>query len=82
MITHGQMSAAVISHLHGLPNFPENPILFSYLPLAHIYGRLIELICLCVGYVMRIVRFTPLHACLTTFSEDLSGTSRAIQRIS
>ncbi|KAG9007921.1 hypothetical protein FRB94_013868 [Tulasnella sp. JGI-2019a] len=54
VITHGNMSAAVLGYLHGMPVLPFNFVLFSYLPLAHIYGRLVELITLamggCVGY--------------------------------
>ncbi|KAG8856572.1 hypothetical protein FRB96_006332 [Tulasnella sp. 330] len=54
VITHGNMSAAVLGYLHGMPVLPFNFVLFSYLPLAHIYGRLVELITLamggCIGY--------------------------------
>ncbi|KAG8855059.1 hypothetical protein FRB96_007254 [Tulasnella sp. 330] len=54
MLTHGNLVCGMRSHLHGLTVLPQNFILISYLPLAHIYGRFLELLTLglggCIGY--------------------------------
>ncbi|KAG9025800.1 hypothetical protein FRB95_009774 [Tulasnella sp. JGI-2019a] len=54
MLTHGNLASGTRSHLHGLTVLPPNFILISYLPLAHIYGRFLELLTLalggCIGY--------------------------------
>ncbi|KAG9007923.1 hypothetical protein FRB94_013870 [Tulasnella sp. JGI-2019a] len=49
MVTHWNMASAVLGHLHGLPELPVNFAMISYLPLAHIYGRLTELFTLSLG---------------------------------
>ncbi|KAF8516910.1 acetyl-CoA synthetase-like protein [Hysterangium stoloniferum] len=48
LLTHGQCAVAVLSVAMGVP-FTEPGRLFSYLPLAHIYGRMAELVCLSLG---------------------------------
>ncbi|KAG9003712.1 hypothetical protein FRB93_010933 [Tulasnella sp. JGI-2019a] len=54
MLTHRALASAVIGHLHGLTKMPPNWIVISYLPLAHIYGRIADFLALatggCVGY--------------------------------
>ncbi|KAG9032336.1 hypothetical protein FRB95_001589 [Tulasnella sp. JGI-2019a] len=54
MLTHKNLVSGTRSHLHGLTVLPQNFILISYLPLAHIYGRFLELLTLalggCIGY--------------------------------
>lgn len=49
MLTHGNLVCGMRSHLHGLTVLPQNFILISYLPLAHIYGRFLELLTLGLG---------------------------------
>ncbi|KAF8590444.1 acetyl-CoA synthetase-like protein [Ramaria rubella] len=48
LLTHGQCSLAVVSLAWGI-KFTEPGILFSYLPLAHVYGRILELVVLNLG---------------------------------
>jgi len=48
ILTHGQVAMAVVSVCYGVP-FYEPGTLLSYLPLAHIYGRLAEFICFNMG---------------------------------
>lgn len=54
MLTHRNLATAALGHLHGLTTMPASWIVISYLPLAHIYGRIVELLALstggCVGY--------------------------------
>ncbi|KAG9024617.1 hypothetical protein FRB95_011267 [Tulasnella sp. JGI-2019a] len=54
MLSHRALASAVLAHLHALTSLPPNWIVISYLPLAHIYGRIAELLALstggCVGY--------------------------------
>ncbi|KAG8917336.1 hypothetical protein FRC00_013737, partial [Tulasnella sp. 408] len=49
VLTHKNLATAVLGHIHGLPSMPERPIMFSYLPLAHIYGRCFELCITAIG---------------------------------
>lgn len=51
MLSHRALATAVLSHLHGLTNMPSNWICISYLPLAHIYGRVADMLALASGYV-------------------------------
>jgi long-chain acyl-CoA synthetase len=48
VLTHGHLAMACQSNLSG-PLFPPDTILFSYLPLAHIYERLAEVLVMCIG---------------------------------
>ncbi|KAG9026677.1 hypothetical protein FS837_004535, partial [Tulasnella sp. UAMH 9824] len=49
VLTHKNLATAVLGYIHGLPSMPERPIMFSYLPLAHIYGRCFELCITAIG---------------------------------
>ncbi|KAG8855025.1 hypothetical protein FRB96_007220 [Tulasnella sp. 330] len=49
MLTHRALATAVLGHLHGLTSMPPGWIVISYLPLAHIYGRIVELLALSTG---------------------------------
>jgi len=42
ILTHKSLAVSVQGQMYGM-GLPESPILISYLPLAHIYGRLCEL---------------------------------------
>ncbi|EKM82807.1 hypothetical protein AGABI1DRAFT_82536 [Agaricus bisporus var. burnettii JB137-S8] len=48
ILTHKSLAMAVSSNLYGL-TLPDDGILMSYLPLAHIYERLCELCAVAVG---------------------------------
>jgi len=48
LLTHKNLATSVQCQMYGL-GLPENPTLISYLPLAHIYGRLCELGVLSLG---------------------------------
>ncbi|KAG7086620.1 hypothetical protein E1B28_002563 [Marasmius oreades] len=48
LITHRNLAIGVTAHLHGL-EVPDEGCLISYLPLAHIYGRTVELGMLACG---------------------------------
>ncbi|KAG8986740.1 hypothetical protein FRB94_002959 [Tulasnella sp. JGI-2019a] len=54
MLSHRALASAALAHLHALTSLPPNWIVMSFLPLAHIYGRIAELLALstggCVGY--------------------------------
>ncbi|KAG8848283.1 hypothetical protein FRB96_001256 [Tulasnella sp. 330] len=54
MLSHRALATAVLAHMHGLADMPVNWIVISYLPLAHIYGRVADMLALasggCVGY--------------------------------
>ncbi|KAG9034957.1 hypothetical protein FS837_002076 [Tulasnella sp. UAMH 9824] len=49
VLTHKNLATAAMGHIHGLPSMPNNPTMFSYLPLAHIYGRCFELCIAAIG---------------------------------
>ncbi|KIO29700.1 hypothetical protein M407DRAFT_49678, partial [Tulasnella calospora MUT 4182] len=49
VLTHKNLATAAMGHIHGLPSMPDHPIMFSYLPLAHIYGRCFELCIAAIG---------------------------------
>ncbi|EIW85421.1 long-chain-fatty-acid-CoA ligase [Coniophora puteana RWD-64-598 SS2] len=53
VLTHGNLALSAYSNLFGL-EYPPSSCLFSYLPLAHIYERVMELATIatggCVGY--------------------------------
>ncbi|KAG8897541.1 hypothetical protein FRB99_008101, partial [Tulasnella sp. 403] len=49
VLTHQNFANAILCYLHGLPTVPQHAILLSYLPLAHVYGRLIELLMATLG---------------------------------
>ncbi|KAF7353625.1 Long chain acyl-CoA synthetase 7, peroxisomal [Mycena venus] len=42
VLTHGQFTSSVVTNLFGL-ELPDDASVFSYLPLAHIYGRVNEM---------------------------------------
>ncbi|KAH8117307.1 acetyl-CoA synthetase-like protein [Phellopilus nigrolimitatus] len=48
MLTHGNLTSAAVSNLHGI-DFGDKGLLLSYLPLAHIYERVNELNVMCLG---------------------------------
>ncbi|KAF8350833.1 long-chain-fatty-acid-CoA ligase [Amanita rubescens] len=48
VLKHKNLALAVQSNLYGL-SLPDNGSMLSYLPLAHIYGRLLELCTMAVG---------------------------------
>ncbi|KAJ8093193.1 medium-chain fatty acid-CoA ligase faa2 [Marasmius tenuissimus] len=48
LITHSNLAIAVSANLYGL-ELPDDGSMISYLPLAHIYGRLCELCMMAVG---------------------------------
>ncbi|KZS99134.1 long-chain-fatty-acid-CoA ligase [Sistotremastrum niveocremeum HHB9708] len=48
VLTHGMLAVSAYAIAHGAGQLPE-PILFSYLPLAHIYERTAELLTIMVG---------------------------------
>jgi len=48
ILTHGNLAFSTHSAIHGA-NFSDNGRLLSYLPLAHIYERIVELIVLTLG---------------------------------
>ncbi|KAG8217331.1 hypothetical protein J3R82DRAFT_5426 [Butyriboletus roseoflavus] len=53
ILTHGNLATSAYSNVVGIP-YPQNYCLLSYLPLAHIYEREVELTCIaiggCIGY--------------------------------
>jgi len=48
VLKHGNLALACEANLSGIL-FPDNATMLSYLPLAHIYERLAELLCICIG---------------------------------
>ncbi|KAK7440178.1 medium-chain fatty acid-CoA ligase faa2 [Stygiomarasmius scandens] len=48
LLTHEMLALATQSNLHGLP-LPDDGVILSYLPLAHIYERIAELACVACG---------------------------------
>jgi long-chain acyl-CoA synthetase len=48
LLTHKNLATSIQSQMYGV-GIPENPTLISYLPLAHIYGRLCELGVIALG---------------------------------
>jgi long-chain acyl-CoA synthetase len=60
ILTHRNLASAAISNLHGL-DLPPNPVYFSYLPLAHIYGRVGELIMMAIGGQIGFFTGNPLN---------------------
>ncbi|KAG8863714.1 hypothetical protein FRB96_007551 [Tulasnella sp. 330] len=42
VLSHGNLTSATLSNLHGC-NFPDTGVVMSYLPLAHIYERFMEI---------------------------------------
>ncbi|KAK2467033.1 hypothetical protein APHAL10511_001291 [Amanita phalloides] len=48
VLKHKNLALAVQSNLYGI-DLPENAAMISYLPLAHIYGRVCELVCMALG---------------------------------
>jgi long-chain acyl-CoA synthetase len=48
-LTHRNILAGVSMMLHGSDLDPTKVTVISYLPLAHIYGRIIELLAVSVG---------------------------------
>lgn len=48
IITHGNMALAVKANMYGL-DLPDDAVMISYLPLAHIYGRCAELCMVACG---------------------------------
>ncbi|KAF8201614.1 hypothetical protein BJ912DRAFT_508956 [Pholiota molesta] len=48
VLTHKNLAIATQSNLYGM-ELPEDAVLMSYLPLAHIYERICELCCIAVG---------------------------------
>ena len=49
LITHGNMTSAVIGQAHGHANTEAGDVTLSYLPLSHIYEQFVEIICLLCG---------------------------------
>jgi len=48
VLTHGNLASSAYSNMFGL-DYPPNSIVISYLPLAHIYERVIELASVAIG---------------------------------
>ncbi|KAJ7261335.1 hypothetical protein B0H12DRAFT_1106331 [Mycena haematopus] len=83
VLTHGQFASGVVTNLFGL-ELPEDSSVFSYLPLAHIYGRINELASYAVG--TRIGYFTgdPLRLiedCQLLKPGFFPGVPRVLNRI-
>ncbi|KAJ6500495.1 hypothetical protein C8R45DRAFT_1051694 [Mycena sanguinolenta] len=83
LLTHGQFASGVVTNLFGL-ELPEDSSAFSYLPLAHIYGRINEMASYAVG--TRIGYFTgdPLRLiedCQILKPAFFPGVPRVLNRI-
>lgn len=67
MLNHGTVTAGIINHMHNIPgNLPKNWIVFSYLPLAHVFGRMCEGVALATGCVYsNLLTSIPLASLLT-----------------
>ncbi|KAF9228645.1 long-chain-fatty-acid-CoA ligase [Gyrodon lividus] len=48
ILTHGNLATSAYSNMYGI-KYPPNSCLLSYLPLAHIYERVVELTTVAVG---------------------------------
>ncbi|KDQ60651.1 hypothetical protein JAAARDRAFT_125417 [Jaapia argillacea MUCL 33604] len=48
VLTHGMLAGGTQSNLYGT-HFPDGGVLLSYLPLAHIYERIAELLTIAIG---------------------------------
>ncbi|KAF5315901.1 hypothetical protein D9611_005031 [Ephemerocybe angulata] len=49
VLLHKTLALAAQNGLYGLDSFPDNGTLLSYLPLAHIYERIVELVTIAVS---------------------------------
>ncbi|KAH9890055.1 acetyl-CoA synthetase-like protein [Cubamyces lactineus] len=65
LLTHGNMAAAVYAYLHGI-EVEEDRVTMAFLPLAHIYERIVELSIVALGKSIGYTTGDP-----TRFLEDI-----------
>ncbi|KAH7929786.1 long-chain-fatty-acid-CoA ligase [Leucogyrophana mollusca] len=60
ILTHGNLAMSAYSNMYGI-EYPPNSCLLSYLPLAHIYERVVELTTIAVGGCIGFFTADPLR---------------------
>ncbi|KAJ7684665.1 hypothetical protein DFH06DRAFT_1355192, partial [Mycena polygramma] len=83
VLTHRQFSSAVITNLFGL-ELPDDAAVFSYLPLAHIYGRVNEMCSIATGTKIGFFTGDPLRLledCQILKPAFFPGVPRVLNRI-
>ncbi|KAF8184890.1 hypothetical protein K438DRAFT_1837051 [Mycena galopus ATCC 62051] len=83
VLTHGQFASGVVTNLFGL-ELPEDTSAFSYLPLAHIYGRINEMCSYAVGARIGFYTGDPLRLiedCQLLKPSFFPGVPRVLNRI-
>jgi long-chain acyl-CoA synthetase len=61
VLTHRNLSAAMSALLHGIPDLGDNWSMISYLPLAHIYERVFEVLVASCGAKIGYFTGNPLN---------------------
>ncbi|KAJ7349209.1 long-chain-fatty-acid-CoA ligase [Mycena albidolilacea] len=83
VLTHGQFASGVVTNLFGL-ELPDEASVFSYLPLAHIYGRVNEMATYATGAKIGFFTGDPLRLiedCQILQPSFFPGVPRVLNRI-